>query len=337
MGATRFVSLTAGVLAGGLALTGCGNSDSDSPDGDSSLSFGHVLAEGQPWHTCGAVPFEEEVEESGTNLGIELYPAGQTHNSTAEQLDALDAGNLDITWGTPAQLATRSSDLDALDAVYAFRDVDHLNTFLDSDVAQDLWDDLLEESDMRVIGTGYYGTRHVTANQPVSTPEDLEGSQMRVLDAPLWTANGEALGAEPTAVPFSELYLALQQGVVDAQENPLPVIEAESFDEVQDYVSLTGHVVAMMAVVISEDSWTELSEEQQNAVLDAGDTLGQGVTECTLDDEAELLEAWSAENADITVHDDVDLDAFRQSAEENLLPQFEDSWADLYRDIQDVR
>src|SRR5690625_7525403 len=97
---------------------------------------------------------------------------------------------------------------------------------------------------------------------------------MRVLDAPLWTANGEALGAEPASVPFAELYLALQQGVADAQENPLPVIEAEGFDEVQDYVSLTGHVVAMMAVVITEDSWDGLSEEQQASLLEAGETLG---------------------------------------------------------------
>lgn len=336
MGTKKSMSLTAVVLAGGLVLAGCGDSDADSADGGASLSFGHVLAEAQPWHTCGAVPFEEEVEEAGTGIEVELYPAGQTHNSTAEQLDALDAGNLDITWGTPAQLATRLSDLDALDAVYAFRDVDHLNTFLDSDVAQDLWDELLEESGLRVIGTGYYGTRHVTANHPVSTPEDLNGSQMRVLDAPLWTANGEALGAEPAAVPFAELYLALQQGVADAQENPLPVIEAEGFDEVQDYVSLTGHVVAMMAVVITENSWDGLSEEQQDALLAAGETFRQGVTDCTLDEEAELLEEWSADGADIAIHDDVDLDAFRQSAEDNLLPQFEDSWADLYRDIQAV-
>lgn len=335
MHATKRLAATAAVLAGGLVLGACSSGETPS-DETTELSFGHVLAESQPWHTCGAVPFEEEVEASGNDLQVEMFPAGQTHNSTAEQLDALDTGNLDITWGTPAQLATRLPQLDALDAVYAFRDVDHLNAFLDSELADELWEDLREESGLRVIGAGYYGTRHVTANHPVSSPDDLAGVKMRVLDAPLWTDNGTALGAEPTAVPFSELYLGLQQGVVDAQENPLPVIDAQAFDEVQEYASLTGHVVAMMAVVIPESTWSTLSEEQQDTLLAAGETLGQGVTDCTIEQEDDLLDTWSSPDSDFKIHTDVDVEAFRQSAEDNLLPKYEDSWADLYREIQEI-
>ena len=226
---------------------------------EATLSFAHVLAEAQPWHQCGALAFEESILESGTGLDLELFPAAQTHADTLEQLDAIDSGNLDITWATPAQLGTRLSALDVFDAAYLFDDADHMMGAIQSEPAEELWDELRDEHGMRVIGAGYYGTRHLTSNNEVTTPDDMAGQQLRVLDAPLWQTNGVALGANPTAVAFGELYLALQQGVADAQENPLPVIEAEGFDEVQDYVHLTGHVVAMMAVVIAEDTWETLS------------------------------------------------------------------------------
>lgn len=349
---------TALFAASALVLTACGGGSDDagteSPDsgttaddpvdeedGDDdaageeiTLSFAHVLAESQPWHQCGALVFEEQVNASGTGLTVDLFPAAQTHNDTLEQLDAIDSGNLDITWATPAQLGTRLSSLDVFDAAYVFRDADHMGEAVQSEAAWELWDELRDEHGMRVIGTGYYGTRHLTSNNMVTSPEDMAGQRLRVLDAPLWLANGQALGAEPTPVAFSELYLALQQGVVDAQENPLPVIDAQGFAEVQDYVHLTGHVVAMMAAVISEDTWQSLSEDQQEAVLAAGEALGEGVTECTLEDEAELLEAWSGEDSEITVNDDLDLDAFRESALDVLFPEYEDAWGETYRSLQ---
>lgn len=343
---------TALLAAGTLALTACGtdgNGDGttngtteDDVNGDDgvaseevTLSFAHVLAESQPWHQCGALVFEEQINDSGTGLDIDLFPAAQTHNDTLEQLDAIDSGNLDITWATPAQLGTRLSALDVFDAAYVFRDADHMTEAVQSDAAWELWDELRDEHGMRVIGTGYYGTRHLTSNNVVTGPEDMAGQRLRVLDAPLWLANGRALGADPTPVAFNELYLALQQGVVDAQENPLPVIDAQGFDEVQDYVHLTGHVVAMMAVVISEDSWQTLSGDQQDAVLAAGEALGEGVTSCTLDEEEELLSAWSGEDADITINEDVDLDGFRESALDVLFPEYEDAWGETYRALQD--
>lgn len=327
-------------VIGLMTLAACGG-DGDAGDNgtgggaDHSLSFAHVLSESQPWHTCGAVAFQDSIEDSDTGLSLELYPAAQTHADTLEQLDAIDAGNLDITWATPAQLGTRLDTLSVFDAAYLFADADHMMTAARTEAAEELWEQLRTEHGMRVIGIGYYGTRHLTANHPVTTPDDMSGVKLRVLDAPLWLDNGRVLGGQPTPVAFSELYLALQQGVVDAQENPLPVIEAQSFDEVQDYVSLTGHVVAMMAVVISEDTWNDLSEDQQAAVLEAGEVLGDGVTECTLAQEDELLEAWSGPDSEVTVHTDVDLDAFRERANEVFFPAYEDQWGEIYRTLQE--
>lgn len=341
----RKLGASAVAVAAALALAACGSgggsTSSDPDDGadvgtTTTLSFAHMLAESQPWNTCGAVPFEEQVEAAGVGLDVELYPAGQTHADTLEQLDAIDAGNLDITWATPAQLGTRLSTLSVFDAAFLFRDADHMMEAVHSDVAEPLWEQLRTDYGMRVIGIGYYGTRHLTSNNAVTTPADMEGQKLRVLDAPLWIDNGTILGGQPTPVPFSELYLALQQGVVDAEENPLPVIKAQAFDEVQEYVNLTGHVVAMMAVVISDAKWDQLTPEQQDAVLAAGEQLGQSVTECTIAEEESLLAEWQQDDSPITVNTDVDLDAFRDSAQEVLFPKYEDDWGQIYRDLQDM-
>lgn len=338
---TALVALST-LAVGALALSSCSSDNGPGENGgapaatEKTLSFAHVLAEAQPWHQCGALTFQESLEGSGTGLKVDLFPAAQTHADTLEQLDAIDSGNLDITWATPAQLGTRLDTLSVFDAAYLFRDADHMGKAVASPAADELWDELRDDHGMRVIGTGYYGTRHLTSNHQVTTPADMAGTKLRVLDAPLWLDNGVALGGNPTPVAFSELYLGLQQGVVDAQENPLPVIKAQAFDEVQDYVHLTGHVVAMMAVVISESTWQTLSSEQQDAVLVAGKALGDGVTSCTLDEEAELLEAWQAADSPITVNTDVDLDAFRDSAANVFFPKYEEDWGDIYRTLQDV-
>lgn len=301
-----------------------------------TLSFAHVLAESQPWHQCGALAFQESAEGSGTGLTIDLFPAAQTHADTLEQLDAIDSGNLDITWATPAQLGTRLDTLSVFDAAYLFRDSEHMMTAIASEPAEELWEELRTEHGMRVIGAGYYGTRHLTSNSEVTTPEDMNGVKLRVLDAPLWLDNGVILGGDPTPVAFSELYLALQQGVVDAEENPLPVIKAQAFDEVQEYVHLTGHVVAMMALVISDEKWDTLSPEQQDAVLEAGQALSDGVTKCTLDEEEQLLGEWSADGSPIQINDSVDLDAFRANAESVLFPKYEEDWGEIYRSLQEI-
>lgn len=277
------------------------------------------------------------MNDSGTGLNVELYPAGQTHDDTLEQLDAIDAGNLDITWATPAQLGTRSDAVSVFDAAYLFDDADHLMAAANSEAAEPIWEEMRTDHGMRVIGIGYYGTRHLTSDNVVTTPDDMSGQQLRVLDAPLWLDNGRALGGQPTPVAFNELYLALQQGVVDSQENPLPVIQAQSFDEVQDYVHLTSHVVAMMAVVISEETWGELDGDQQDAVLEAGELLGEGVTECTLEEEEELLAEWGEAGSPIEINDDVDIDSFRDNAEDVLFPTYEEQWGEVYRALQEER
>lgn len=324
------VALVAGLS---LALVGCSNGSSND-GGEVSLGLGNVLSETHPWNVCGADAMVASLEESGAGVSLEVYPAGQTQADTLEQLDALQSGTLDLTFAGPAQLATRSEVLNIFDAAYMFRDTDHLLDVMDGEIGDEVFGDLADESGLNVLSTGYYGTRHITANKPVTEPSDLDGVKLRVIDSPLWIDNAKAIGAEPTPVAFAELYLALQQGVVDAEENPLPTISSEKFFEVQDYISLTAHNIGAESIVASQTALDKLSDSQAEALNEAAVAGAEAATKCVQDEEEDLLKEWSAKDSPIEVVTDVDLDAFSQAAEDYLLPKYSDQWGDLYDRIR---
>lgn len=329
-------AVTVPVIA--LAMAGC-TAAADTDEGGRTavtLSFGNVLTETHPWNECGATAFIDTLAAADVDVTVDLFPAGQTHADTLEQLDALQSASLDITLAGPAQLATRLEKLNILDAAYLFETPDQLLSVSNGDIGAELFDELRETSGLRVLSTGYYGTRHVTANKPVTKPSDLDGVKMRVIDAPLWIANAEALGATATPVAFAELYLALQQGVVDAQENPLPTIAQQKFDEVQSHISLTAHNVGAESIVMSDATWASLDAEQQEAVQEAATVGAQAATDCTLEQEEELLAAWSAADSKVTIVDDVDVAAFQKRAQPILLAKYSELWGDLYDRIRDA-
>ena len=100
----------------------------------------------------------------------------------------------------------------------------------------------------------------MTSNKPINKPEDMKGLKIRVPDAPLYTMFPRAVGANPTPIAFAEVYLALQNGTVDAQENPLPTIDAKKFYEVQKYIVLTGHITDALLTIVGGPTWNKLSD-----------------------------------------------------------------------------
>jgi TRAP-type C4-dicarboxylate transport system substrate-binding protein len=118
------------------------------------------------------------------------------------------------------------------------------------------------------------------ANKLVQKPEDMKGMKLRVPDAPLFTMFPRAVGANPTPIAFAEVYLALQNGTVDAQENPLPTIEAKKFYEVQKYIILTGHITESLVTIVGSGTWSKLSDAEKKIF---GDVLWEASTRATGD------------------------------------------------------
>ena len=145
-----------------------------------------------------------------------------------------------------------------------FRDFNHWNAFRGSPLFRELSDGYQQKSGgNKVVALTYYGERHVTSNKAINKPEDMKGLKIRVPDAPLYTMFPRAVGANPTPIAFAEVYLALQNGTVDAQENPLPTIDAKKFYEVQKYIASPGTSPKHFSHR-RRTEWNKLSDAEKN-------------------------------------------------------------------------
>ena len=142
-----------------------------------------------------------------------------------------------------------------------FRDFDHWKKYAESPLFRSLSAGYQKASGGNtVVAITYYGNRQTTANKALNRPEDMKGLKIRVPDAPLYTLFPRAVGANPTPIAFAEVYLALQNGTVEAQENPLPTIDAKKFYEVQSHINLTAHITDALLTIIGGPLWAKLSE-----------------------------------------------------------------------------
>jgi tripartite ATP-independent transporter DctP family solute receptor len=323
-----------------LVVTACsGDAEGDGGGGgdgggsEVTLSFANSYPDAHPHNTCGAQVVAETLAEGGSGVEIEIFSNSQL-GPDAERFASVATGDIDIDIQGSSAISASFPEIGAFDAAYAFTGPDDLFEFVDSDAFEAVKERMLEETGVRVLDVWYFGMRHFTANQPIRTPEDFAGLRMRFPDSPQYLMNAEALGAEPTAVAFEEVFLALQQGTIDGQENPVPTIKDLNLPEVQSHVSLTGHQVGSVLAIISEDTWQSLSPEQQEAVQAAISDTREGDRKCVEDAEAQILEEWKS-SGEMEVVEDVDVETFRTQAEEFFMSSYEGEQLALYEAIRE--
>ena len=317
-----------------LSLAGCGLSEPVAPgdasdSGDSKvLRLAHVYEASHPMETCGVTALNRELEDSG--ISIESFPSGQL-GSEAESLEQVALGGLDLAIAGPSFLGVWHDEAAVLDGAYLFDSVDHFAETIAGPTMAKIYDEMSEETGIKVLSGWYYGTRHVTSNKEINGPDDMNGVKIRTPDAPLYLTNTKVMGGTATPMALGEVYLALQQGVIDAQENPIPTISTAKFNEVQDFINITGHMIQGVNIVTNTALFEVLSSEQQSALEDAMAIAAAEVRVCVETQEQDILADWKADGS-ITVNEDVDRDAFAKRARE-MLPN-EVTWGDLYKDIQ---
>jgi tripartite ATP-independent transporter DctP family solute receptor len=251
-------SLLAGVAAFAL--------HADPAAAQRALKFAHVYETSEAYHDAALWAAEEIAARTDGRYTMEVFPASSLGKET-DINQGLTLGTVDIIY-TGMNFAGRSFEpLTIASAPYMFRDVDHWVAYTQSD----LWDEMKagyeDATGHHVSAVLYYGERHVTSKTPINTPEDMRGMKIRVPDAPLYVLFPNAVGANPTPIAFAEVYLALQQGTVDAQENPLPTIEAKKFYEPNPVINLTGHITESLITIVSGSLWNSLSDEDK-AIFD---------------------------------------------------------------------
>ena len=320
-----------------MTLAACGDDDDSGggggeAGGEVTLQLAHSYTETQPQHRCGAQVIADEVAGADVGVTVELFPASQL-GADADRISSVVSGDIDIDIQGASALGAVYEPVSVLDAAYAFDDSDHLARFFDGDASADLLQGFEDETGVHTLGAWSAGMREFTANEPIREPADLDGLRMRFPNSPQFLMNAEALGADATEVAYEELFLALQQGTVDGQENPITNIAASSLQDVQDYISMSNHQANSNLVIIGAEAWGSLSGEQQDALTAAVDAAEEQVPQCVADDEEKILAEW-AESGELEVVDDVDVDAFRTQADEYLRDNFTPEQLEIYEAIR---
>jgi len=231
------------------------------------LKWAHVYETSEPYHTQALWAAQEIKKRTNGRYEIDVFPASTLGKET-DINQALSLGTIDIIYTGMAFAGREYPPISIASGPFVFRDFDHWQKFRNGPIFRELAKGYEDKTGHHIAGYTYYGQRHLTANKMVTKPEDMKGMKLRVPDAPLFVMFPRAVGANPTPIAFAEVYLALQNGTVDAQENPLPTIEAKKFYEVQKYIILTGHITESLVTVVAGSTWKKLSDDDRRIFSD---------------------------------------------------------------------
>jgi tripartite ATP-independent transporter DctP family solute receptor len=262
-------------------------------------------------------------DETGGAVDIQTFAAGQL-GSSRDLIEATSTGAIQIVDEGAAQFGQFVPQFSILEAPYLWRDDKHMRRVMNSPIMDEMNAQLVPKRQMRVIGATYYGKRHVTSgSKAINTVDDMKGFKLRIPEVDTFRAMAEAWGARPTPLNFSELYLALNQGAVDGQENPLPTIQSGKFFEVQKYLVLTGHIITPRLIVINEAAWQGMSPKERASLKSAIDTHGLAQDNEILAQESKLVDTFKAGGMTVI---QPDIESFRKPVLATVPAKFEAKW-----------
>ena len=253
------------------------------------LKWAHAYETSEPYHTESVWAAEEIKKRSNGKFDIQVFPASTLGKET-DINQGLTLGTVDMIISGTSFAARTYPRLGIAYYPFIFRDGDHLLAYSRSPVFQEMVKEFRDKTGIQITAYTYYGARHTTAQKPFTTCAGMKGLKIRVPDVPAYRATPEACGANPTPIAFAEVYLALQNGTVDAQENPLTTIEAKKFFEVQKAIMLTGHIVDGLTTQIAPHLWNRLSDAEKKMFMDVTQEAATRATAKIKKREAELVD-----------------------------------------------
>ena len=248
------------LLAGALGASGLAGAQT-------KLKWAHVYETSEPYHTQSVWAAEEIKKRSNGKFDIQVFPASSLGKET-DINQGMQLGTVDMIISGPSFAARSYPRLGIAYYPFIFRDGEHLLAYSKSAIFKEMTDEFRTKTGIQITAYTYYGARHTTAQKAFTNCDGMKGIKIRVPDVPAYTATPKACGANPTPIAFAEVYLALQNGTVDAQENPLTTIEAKKFYEVQKAIMLTGHIVDGLTTQIAPHVWNKLTDAEKTMFTD---------------------------------------------------------------------
>lgn len=258
------------------------------PASAKELRFAHVYETNTPFHEGILRAAEEIAQKTGGRHTMKVFPASSLGSEEALN-EGLSLGSVDVIYTGPSFMSRSYPSFAIADYPYVFRNFDHWKAFWRSDLLKDMADGYRQKTKNVLIAATYYGERHVTSNKPILKPADMKGLKIRIANAPAYILFPKAIGANPTPLAFSEVYLALQQGVIDAQENPLPTIRSKKFYEVQSNINLTGHITSTLTIVMSGLTYNGMAPADREIIATALRSAADWTTEQIRTQEKDLI------------------------------------------------
>jgi len=254
----RWTAVT--LAAGTLALAGAAQAQT-------KLKWAHVYETSEPYHTESVWAADEIKKRTNGKFEIQVFPASSLGKET-DINQGMTLGTVDMIISGPSFAARNYPRIGIAYYPFIFRDGDHLLAYSKSAVFKEMVDEYRAKTGIQITAYTYYGARHTTSQRAFADCAGMKGLKIRVPDVPAYRATPESCGANPTPIAFAEVYLALQNGTVDAQENPLTTIEAKKFFEVQKHIMLTGHIVDGLTTQVAPHVWSKLSDAEKKVFTD---------------------------------------------------------------------
>jgi len=253
-----------------LIISSCKGEQDNTPskiDGKITFKLGSLTKMDHTYNQ-GALRFAELVKQrSKGRIEIAIFPDGQLGNGEKELLVGIQQGTIDFYVGSTGPVSSFSPSIGILDLPFLFRDYAHVDKVLDGPIGRQLLSDL-EKANIKGLAFWENGFRNLTnSKKAVKNPSDAKGLKIRTMENKIHLVAWKAVGVNPVAIPFGELYGDLQKKSIDGQENPIGVIYSSKFNEVQKYLSLTQHVYSPAIIAVSPKAWQALTREDQEMLL----------------------------------------------------------------------
>lgn len=251
--------------------------------------------------------FKQELEKlSGGKIKVNVFLNASLYTQDGA-LPAIISGDLEMNLTSFQVTAEYYKGISMLTVPYVFKGYDHMRAVMDSEVGEYLAEEISKAAGYYPIIGIYNGSRELNlrTSTPVTKPEDLASTVLRMPNSAAWIAAGESLGAKVTPLAYSEVYTALQMGTIDAQDNPLPSVKTMKFYEVTKQISLTNHITDCVLVTINTKFWNSLTAEQQGWIRQAAKAGQEACDSLILKQEAELCDFFASQGL-IIVNPDID-------------------------------
>lgn len=319
-----------------VLLSGCNTSSSNDKSGSEepkvevvTLRVSHPLPTNEIIHLQLEEMAKRVKERSNGTLIIEIFPNAELGNQK-DNLEQILRGVNIITLTDPAQMGEYVPDYAIMFSPY--KSPDEIAKLVKSSWHEEMVAEASNKGLKVLAMDWYWGQRHLISNKVITTPADLVGLKVRTPAVPMWIETINAMGGSATVLQWSEVYTALSQGVVDAAESPLSALYASKLYEVRNNISLTGHFTAISGLVMSQQLFDSLTDEQKIIIQEETRLTGQAVSNKVREQEGEFMQKLKDEGI---VFNEVDRDAFVEATEivHSKFPEWSDGLYDRIKSI----